>query len=398
MNQSVITKWRDIIFLLVYEEGRLVECHPVARDTALRIGNVYIGRVEKVVKNIQSAFIRLDADHVGYLPLDDKPALILNRTLPKGLPSIAENDQILVQVEQEPQKMKQARVTGNISLVGSYLALDMQGGIGVSKKIRNAKRNSELRSLLPAQPAFGNESNQPVYGCVFRTACEHADDKSILAEYEALMTEMQGLVQRAVYEKRTGCIREAKTEYIALLEEYGMDRIDEVKTDLPEVAEALQDTISHVVYSNDPDYPLYKLLGLETELGKLSNKKVWLKSGGFLVIEPTEAMVVIDVNSGKSIGKKKKETHIFETNLEAATEIVRQLRLRNLSGIIMVDFINMEEDEHKKQIAACLEQGLKKDKIPGYFVEITKLGIFELTRKKVRRPLHELLSGYLELQ
>ena len=395
MNQVVITNWKDTTFLLVYEEGNLVECHPIAKNTSLRIGNVYIGRVERVVKNIQSAFIRLDADHVGYLPLNDKPALILNRTLPKGLSSIAENDRILVQVEQEPQKMKQARVTGNISLVGSYIALDMQGGIGVSKKIKNVKRSSELRSLLPSKPVCGKEVNEPDYGCVFRTACEQADNESILAEYETLMTELQGLVHKAAYEKKTGCIREGKTEYMALLEEYGIDRIDEVKTDLPEVAEALQEMIPHVVYSNDRDYPLYKLLGLETELGKLSNKKVWLKSGGFLVIEPTEAMVGFDVNSGKSIGKKKKETHIFETNLEAATEIVRQLRLRNLSGIIMVDFINMEEDKHNKQIAACLEQGLKKDKIPGYFVEITKLGIFELTRKKVRRPLHELL---LELQ
>ncbi|MBR1866301.1 MAG: hypothetical protein IJ801_07320, partial [Lachnospiraceae bacterium] len=108
MNQVVITNWKDTTFLLVYEEGNLVECHPIAKNTSLRIGNVYIGRVERVVKNIQSAFIRLDADHVGYLPLNDKPALILNRTLPKGLSSIAENDRILVLVEQEPQKMKQA--------------------------------------------------------------------------------------------------------------------------------------------------------------------------------------------------------------------------------------------------------------------------------------------------
>ena len=137
---------------------------------------------------------------------------------------------------------------------------------------------------------------------------------------------------------------------------------------------------------------MYKLLRLETELERLLNKKVWLKSGGFLVIEPTEAMVVIDVNSGKSIGKKNKDAHVLKLNLEAASEITRQLRLRNLSGIIMIDFINMNRDEDKQQVVKCLEQGLRRDKIPGYFMEITKLDVFELTRKKVRRPLHESLK------
>lgn len=382
MNKVVITKVNHITFLLIYEEEQLVECHPLLEQQSIQIGNIYIGRVEKVVKNIQSAFIRLDAEHTGYLPLNEKPALVLNRTLPKGLTSIAENDYILVQVEQEPQKMKQARVTGNISLGGKYIALDLQQGIiGVSKKIKKEDRVKELRKLIAAKGK---------YGYVFRTACEQADNSCILAEYDNLINEMDNLIHKATYERKIGCIRKGKQEYLAILEEYGVDRIDEVKTDMPEVAEALRDVVSEVILYEDKEYPLSKMLSLETELDRLLNKKVWLKSGGFLIIEPTEAMVVIDVNSGKSIGKKKKETHIFETNMEAAKEITKQLRLRNLSGIIMIDFINMEEEEHKQQIVKCLEQELRKDKIPGYFVEITKLGVFELTRKKIRRPLHEI--------
>ena len=383
MNKAVITKWNAQTFLLIYEEDILVECHPLMKDNSLQIGDIYIGRVEKVVRNIQSAFIRLDKENVGYLPLNDKPALVLNRRLPKGLSSIAENDYILVQVEQEPQKLKQARVTGNISLGGKYIALDLQqGSVGVSRKIKNQDRAGELRNLITDERKFG---------CVFRTACEQADNSCILAEYDNLINEMDSLIHKAAYERKIGCIRKEKPEYIAILEEYGVDRIDEVKTDIPEVAEALRDIVSEVILYEDKEYPLFKMLSLETELGKLLNKKVWLKSGGFLIIEPTEAMVVIDVNSGKSIGKKKKkETHIFETNMEAAKEITKQLRLRNLSGIIMIDFINMEEEKHKQQIVNCLEQELRKDKIPGYFVEITKLGVFELTRKKVRKPLHEI--------
>ncbi len=392
MNQVVITKWKNTKFLLIYEDDKLAECHPIIEDTSLRIGNIYIGRVEKVVKNIQSAFIRLDQDHVGYLPLNDKPALILNRTLPKGLPSIAENDLILVQVEQESQKMKQARVTGNINLTGEYVSLDlMKGIVGVSKKIKNTDRIEQLKKLLSdSNLGLENEELQR-FGCIFRTACEEAENQDIISEYLTLSNKMNTIVKKATYERKTGCIMEGKKEYLAILEEYGISRIDEVKTDISEIYEELKNVYSNIRFYDSQEYPLCKMFSVETEIGKLLNKKVWLKSGGFLVIEPTEAMVVIDVNSGKSIGKKKKETHIFETNLEAAKEIVRQLRLRNLSGIIMVDFINMEDAEHQRQIVSCIEQGLRKDKIPGYFVEITKLGVYELTRKKVRKPIHEIL-------
>lgn len=405
MNQAVITQLNNTSFLLIYEEGELAECHPLSCDGNFQIGNIYIGRVEKVVKNIQSAFIRLDEDHVGYLPLNDMPAVMLNRALPKGLPSIAENDLILVQVEQEPQKMKQARVTGNISIGGKYVALGLrQGEIGVSKKIRDKKRSQELKNLPIREGELsgiefpnmnfitGLEGETALIpGCVFRTACETAENDTIVSEYKALYMEMKELLNRAFYERHTGCIREEKAEYLAILEDYGLNRIDEVKTDIPEVAEVLKTAFSNVIFYEDESYPLNKLLSLETEIKKLLNKKVWLKSGGFLIIEPTEAMVVIDVNSGKSIGKKKMERHIFEMNMEAAREITRQLRLRNLSGIIMIDFINMESEEYKKQLVECIEQGLRKDKVPGYFIEITKLDVFELTRKKVRRPVYEVL-------
>lgn len=413
MTQVIITQLNNQRFLLIYETDELVECHLLQNEQSLQIGNIYIGRVEKVVKNIQSAFVRLDADNVGYLPLNDKPALILNRQLPKGLPSIAEGDRILVQVEQEPQKMKQAKVTGNISLNGNYVALDLSGGhVGVSKKIKNTERVEELKCLILENPK--TTDSKEMYGCVLRTACEKVSNAAVLSEYSHLCDEMNSLLHRAEFERNTGCIKAGRQEYMALLSDYGIERIDEIKTDLSDVYEELKNSDfvmrkfnsasmkeandleneSYVTLSlyEDQDYPLYKLLGLETEIKKLLNKKVWLKSGGFLVIEPTEAMVVIDVNTGKSIGKKNKDNHILKLNLEAAEEITKQLRLRNLSGIIMIDFINMKQDEDKQQIVKQLERGLKRDKIPGYFVEITKLDVFELTRKKIRRPLHEVVK------
>lgn len=453
MNRIIITQLNDIKFFLVYEDDELVECHPLmlSGDNGVQIGNIYLGRVQKKVKNINSAFISLDGDNVGYLPLDDKPAFIMNRKLPKGLSSIAESDLILVQVEQEPQKMKQARVTGNINLSGKYCAVDLDSGkAGVSKKITDNETRERLSSLLADFISSGviksdsykanvsesdingttnsdNSSNK--YGYVLRTACENADDSDIRKELEALTIQMDELVNKAAFERRTELLYGNKPEYIALIESYGVDRISEIKTDIAEVYNEIIEYFNDhdIQYNNakenvfvkkkildiennekqadeqasdiikisqyeDKDYPYYKLLGLETEIGKMLNKKIWLKSGGFLIIEPTEAMVVIDVNTGKSIGKKNRDAHILKINIEAAGEVARQLRLRNLSGIIMVDFINMDSDEDKQKIVSCLRREFAKDKVTTHFVEITKLDVFEITRKKQRRPLHEILK------
>lgn len=406
MTRAVITACNNIQYLLIYEENNLAECHPLISNDTCQIGNIYIGRVEKVVKNIQSAFIRLDEDHVGYLPLNDKPAMVLNRTLPKGLPSIAEGDKVLVQVEQEALKMKQARVTGNISLAGNYAALDLLTRmVGVSNKIRNAERVEELKTMV--------SSDMP-YGVILRTACEQARNDAIRAELQQLSTQMDQIIHKAEYERNTGLIQGGKPEYLAIMEEYGWARIDEIQTDNKVIYEELYAKKNFVTSTNAPsdqnyvpnndsdvnqprllyyedEYPLYKLLSLETEITHLLDRRVWLKSGGFLVIEPTEAMVVIDVNTGKSIGKKRQEEHLLKVNEEAAVEIAKQLRLRNLSGIILVDFINMKQPESRDKLIRTLKSVLHKDKVPSRFVDVTALELYEITRKKIRRPLHEMI-------
>lgn len=406
MTRAVITACNNIQYLLIYEENNLAECHPLISNDSFQIGNIYIGKVEKVVKNIQSAFIRLDEDHVGYLPLNDKPAIVLNRTLPKGLPSIAEGDKVLVQVEQEALKMKQARVTGNISLAGNYAALDLLTRmVGVSNKIRNAERVEELKTMV--------SSDMP-YGVIFRTACEQARNDAIRAELQQLSTQMDQIIHKAEYERNTGLLQGGKPEYLAIMEEYGWARIDEIQTDNKVIYEELYAKKNFVTSTNAPsdqnhvpdndsavnqpqllyyedEYPLYKLLSLETEITHLLDRRVWLKSGGFLVIEPTEAMVVIDVNTGKSIGKKRQEEHLLKVNEEAAVEIAKQLRLRNLSGIILVDFINMKQPESRDKLIRTLKSVLHKDKVPSRFVDVTALELYEITRKKIRRPLHEMI-------
>ena len=386
MTRAVITTCNNIQYLLIYEDNNLAECHPLISNDSFQIGNIYIGRVEKVVKNIQSAFIRLDENHVGYLPLNDKPARVLNRTLPKGLPSIAEGDKVLVQVEQEALKMKQARVTGNISLAGNYAALDLLAGmVGVSNKIRNTERVEELKTMV--------SSDMP-YGVIFRTACEQAENDAIQAELQQLSTQMDQIIHKAEYERNTGLIQGGKPEYLAIMEEYGWTRIDEIQTDKKAIYEEISAKRNmqqpNLLYYED-EYPLYKLLSLESEITHLLDRRVWLKSGGFLVIEPTETMVVIDVNTGKSIGKKRQEEHLLKVNEEAAVEIAKQLRLRNLSGIILVDFINMKQQESRDKLIRTLKTVLHKDKVPSRFVDVTALELYEITRKKIRKPLHEMI-------
>lgn len=384
MNKAVITSLNQTTFLWIFEDEQVVECHPLNNASGIKIGDIYIGRVEKVVKNIQSAFVRIDKEHVGYLPLDDKPYMVLNRTLTKGLISIAENDRILVQVVQEPLKMKQARLTGNISLSGNFTAIDLnQGCCGISKKIQDKLRYRELSELIP--------SDSP-YGCVLRTACEQADNEQILSEYQYLVNEMSTLIQKATYEKQIGRIYSGKEDYMDIMDSYSFHRLDEIITDIPFVYEQIKAYGINQLKFYEDAYPLSKLYSLETHLERLLSKKVWLKSGGFLMIEPTEAMVVIDVNTGKSIGKKDRDKHVLKINMEAAVEIARQIRLRNLSGIIMVDFINMESNDDRNKLISCIKKELEKDKVPSHFVDVTKLELYELTRKKVRKPIYEIIS------
>lgn len=384
MNKAIITTINNILFLFIYEGERLVECHPFVKNNTLKIGNIYIGRVEKVVKNIQGAFIRLDSENVGYLPLDNKPYRVLNRVLPKGLPSIAENDTILVQVEQEPLKLKQAKVTGNISLHGNLIALDLEKSrCGISKKIKSHDWLSELRKRKFADSP---------YGYILRTACQNATEEEICKEYHQLTKKMDELLTMAQYEKKTGCIYEGKPDYVEILNMYGFHRLDVVKTDSLEVYDVLKKENIASLQLYEEEYPLSKLLGLETELSHILSKKVWLKSGGFLIIEPTEAMVVVDVNTGKSIGKKNRDTHILNINLEAAREIARQIRLRNLSGIIMIDFINMETEQSKQILSGTLAKELGMDKVSSRLIDITKLDLYEVTRKKIRKPIYEMVE------
>lgn len=359
------------------------------------LGNIYVGQVENIAANIQAAFVMIDPDTRCYLPLSDvkNPVFSSGRT---GDAPLRPGDMLLVQVSREAMKGKLPAVTTNLNFTGKYLVLTTgEKKIGFSKKLIQEEKN-KLNKWLEEERAVSPRE----YGIVVRTNAGEASKEEFLTELSFLKRLYE---KTAVYGRsRTcfSCVYETEPFYMNAVRDTYSKHLDEIVTDIPEVFEhivAYLKEVSHgeenkVRLYEDALLPLYKLYRIGMVLEEVQKQKVWLKSGGFLVIQQTEAFVSIDVNSGKFTGKKKAEETYRKINLEAAGEIARQLRLRNLSGIILIDFINMENPDHQDELLHVLQKHLRKDSVKAKAVDITPLHILEMTRKKVRRPLSEDLK------
>ena len=359
------------------------------------LGNIYVGQVENIAANIQAAFVMIDPDTRCYLPLSDvkNPVFSSGRT---GDAPLRPGDMLLVQVSREAMKGKLPAVTTNLNFTGKYLVLTTgEKKIGFSKKLIQEEKN-KLNKWLEEERAVSPRE----YGIVVRTNAGEASKEEFLTELSFLKRLYE---KTAVYGRsRTGfsCVYETEPFYMNAVRDTYSKHLDEIVTDIPEVFEHIVAYLKEVSYGEenkvrlyeDALLPLYKLYRIGMVLEEVQKQKVWLKSGGFLVIQQTEAFVSIDVNSGKFTGKKKAEETYRKINLEAAGEIARQLRLRNLSGIILIDFINMENPDHQDELFHVLQKHLRKDSVKAKAVDITPLHILEMTRKKVRRPLSEDLK------
>ena len=359
------------------------------------LGNIYVGQVENIAANIQAAFVMIDPDTRCYLPLSDvkNPVFSSGRT---GDAPLRPGDMLLVQVSREAMKGKLPAITTNLNFTGKYLVLTTgEKKIGFSKKLIQEEKN-KLNKWLEEERAVSPRE----YGIVVRTNAGEASKEEFLTELSFLKRLYE---KTAVYGRsRTcfSCVYETEPFYMNAVRDTYSKHLDEIVTDIPEVFEhivAYLKEVSHgeenkVRLYEDALLPLYKLYRIGIALEEVQKQKVWLKSGGFLVIQQTEAFVSIDVNSGKFTGKKKAEETYRKINLEAAGEIARQLRLRNLSGIILIDFINMENPDHQDELFHVLQKHLRKDSVKAKAVDITPLHILEMTRKKVRRPLSEDLK------
>ena len=298
-----------------------------------------------------------------------------------------------VRESRDAMKGKLPALTSNLNFTGRYLVLTTgDKKFGLSSKLTQEDRH-RLSGWLK------EEADRPdkEFGIIVRTNAADASKEEILKELEWL----KGRYYKAVVQGRNrtcfSLVLETEPFYVAAVRDaYGRD-LDEIITDVPEIRETIQGYLEEISpelkeklrFYQDKLLPLYKLYRVETALDTIQKEKVWLNSGGFLVIQQTEAFVSIDVNSGKYTGKKKMEETFRKINLEAAAEISRQLRLRNLSVIILIDFINMENPDHRDELFHVLQKLLRKDPIKSRAIDITPLHILEMTRKKVRRPVIE---------
>ena len=369
------------------DQGRISQLNFSETASKGILGNIYVGKVQNIVKNIHAAFIEIADGIMCYYSLDDKAEPVF--TNPKKDSVMKIGDEVIVQVSKEGMKTKLPSVSSNLNFTGRYLVLTSQRKeLGFSGKL-NKEEKKRIREF------FEGELPENA-GSIVRTNARNAKKEEILEELKNLQTRYETLLKKGHSRVCFSLLEEHMPDYLQTLQNVYTQTLDEIVTDDPEVFQAVQNYLNcygeyeiSLRFYEDKLLPLSKLYSLESVLERSLQERVWLKSGGFLVIQPTEAFVCIDVNTGKFSGKKEIQETFRKINLEAAKEIAWQLRLRNLSGIILIDFINMENQEDKKELLHTLQAYLNQDPIKGTVVDITPLNIVEVTRKKVRKPLLE---------
>lgn len=374
------------------EEERIVEIRLESDQEKSILGNIYTGQVENIASNIQAAFVQIEPGKRCYYSLAEAQRAVFSAGR-KGNGPLRPGDELLVQVSRDAMKGKLPALTSNLNFTGRYLVLTTgDKKFGLSSKLALEDRH-RLSGWLKEEA----ERPDKEFGIIVRTNAADASKEEILKELEWLKSRYHKAVVQGRNRTCFSLVLETEPFYVAAVRDaYGRD-LDEIITDVPEIREMILGYLEEISpelkeklrFYQDKLLPLYKLYRVETALDAIQKEKVWLNSGGFLVIQQTEAFVSIDVNSGKYTGKKKMEETFRKINLEAAAEIGRQLRLRNLSGIILIDFINMENPDHRDELFHVLQKLLRKDPIKSRAIDITPLHIMEMTRKKVRRPVIE---------
>lgn len=371
-TEIVITKFGDHLVSMLLKDGQPVEFQCVSEKNKVDIGNIYIGVVKNVVKNINGAFVEFDQDETGFLSMR-------HRQYKAG-------DEVLVQIKKEATEEKRPMLSDQIKLTGKYLVLTSDKlSVGISNKIHQKEKKQELKEM--AEPFVTQE-----YGFILRTEAAKANKEDVLMEADQLSAKYHEIVAKKQYRKAPHLVDTNYDALEVLVHDIKPGSIDRIVTDQEEVGEQLKERGYEVSLCSYMAGDIERRYRFRHYLSEVFKRKIFMKSGGFLYIEQTEAMAVIDVNTGKSIGKKNQEAHIKKINLEAAKEAARQIRLRNLSGIIMIDFIDMKSKDDEKELLQVMQHYLNGDSKKAVAVDITKLGIMEITRKKEKNPIFRQIS------
>lgn len=385
----------------VVENGVLQDVFIERSESRGLVGNIYQGKVCRVLPGMQAAFVEIGFSRAAFLHASDI-------SIPKGQsgdlkeasqtpPSITsllrEGDELLVQVIKDPMGSKGARLTTQLSVSSRYLVYMPEAeGIGISLKIEGEVERERLKACLALK------LKETSGGYILRTAAEAASETEIAADLQFLhrlwakLTERKKSLQsgQSLYEDLPLTLRALRDLFSPDIERIRIDSIDAYNAARKFADEVMPECLSRLDFYEGPR-PLFDLFSVEDEIQKALDRKVSLKSGGYLIIDQTEAMTTVDVNTGGFVGHKNLEETIFKTNLEAANAIARQLRVRNLGGIIIIDFIDMEELEHREQVLRALEKAMLQDRAKHKISAVSEMGLVEMTRKRTRESLGHIL-------
>ena len=386
--------------IAILEEDRAVELHlERERDQGL-VGNIYQGVVHRVLPGMQAAFVDIGLDRDAFLyagdVLDEVEREVAEEDESEETPLASISDllrrgqEVVVQIVRDPLPGKGARVTTRITLPGRYLVLLCTSSHhGVSRRIEDEEERERLLGLLE----FIAE------GVIVRTAGEGEGRAAFEADQIYLVSLWEEIQNRRENAKTPSLLHQERDLAIKVVRDVfdeGFSGLwvegEETYTRIVEFLDKVQPELVERIRLHSGEEPLFRRFGIEKEIDTALEPKVWLRSGGYLVIHPTEALVAIDVNTGRYVGNHNLEETIFRTNLEAVDEIVRQIRLRNLAGIIVLDLIDMELEEHREEVSEALERELAKDRARTKVLAISEFGLVQITRKRSRPTLERLLT------
>jgi ribonuclease G len=409
----------------VVENGILQEVHIERTQKRGLVGNIFKGRVSRVLPGMQAAFIDIGLERTGFLHSSD---IVANNIDPDSeindseqtqpIESIIhEGEEILVQVVKDPIGSKGARLTTRLSIPSRYVVfVPDYPSIGISQRIEDEEERERLRNAILnhmsgiESQAVATGSNVVLHntvseaevlkkgGFIVRTAAENIPDEDIFKDIEFLKKIWDSIVVRAKNTFPPSIIYEDLPLVMRTMRDLVHSEIGKVRIDSKETYQRVTEFSKHFIpellsrieyYTGS--HPILDMYSIEDEIQRSLNRKVSLKSGGYLIIDQTEAMTTIDVNTGAFVGHRNQEETIYKTNLEAAYTISRQLRLRNLGGIIIIDFIDMKDAEHGRQVLRSLEKNVERDHSKTIISELTSLGLVQLTRKRTRESLEHIL-------
>ncbi|OAT26096.1 ribonuclease G [Proteus myxofaciens] len=380
--------------------GILQEIHIEREAKRGIVGNIYKGRVSRVLPGMQAAFIDIGLDKAAFLHASDimpHTECIAGEEQQKfNVRDIAQlvhqGQDLIVQVVKDPIGTKGARLTTDITLPSRYLVF-MPGAshVGVSQRIESEEERERLKHLVEE---YCDENG----GFIIRTAAEGIGENEIKQDAAFLKRLWNKIIERKKRNKTRIQIYGELALAQRILRDFAVAELDSIRVDSNLTYNQLQEFIGEYIPEltaklelHQGNQPIFDLYGVESEIQRALERKVELKSGGYLIIDQTEAMTTIDINTGAFVGHRNLEETIFNTNIEASQAIARQLRLRNLGGIIIIDFIDMNNDEHKRRVLASLEQALSKDRVKTTINGFSQLGLVEMTRKRTRESLEHVL-------